>query len=281
VNGNVAPDTNLAGAQTQLNRVSDIVVNAEGQLIATNFVGLSITTYDSAAEANGNLQPDGNVQGAATGLLGPTSLAILPEVDLLFVADITADVILVFENTTESSFNGNLPPVRTIATTTSGDLNNPTGINFDANGDLYVANAGGNNVLVFENAAGLNGDVTASRIITSPAFTNVFDVFIGNDDKMFVIDSTGFIFTFNNAGSLNGPRDPDFTLEVAPAVQLTAIAVDAEGTGYIVDAGANAVFVYENVATRNGTLNPDRTIQGANTQLNQPIRVFLVEGGED
>jgi hypothetical protein len=56
---------------------------------------------------------------------------------------------------------------------------------------------------------------------------------------------------------------------------LTAIAVDANGVGYIVDNTLNAVYSYDNIATRNGTIAPDRTLQGAATQLNGPIRVFL------
>ena len=272
VNGNIAPEANLAGAQTQLNQPSDIVVNTAGSLIASNFLTPSITSYDNAP-VNGNVAPSGNVQGAATLLMQPTTLTINTGQDLLFVADILSDDILVFQGTA-NNFNGNLAPVRTID---SADINNPFGINFGANDDLYIANNGANNVVVFANASTLNGTVNATRVITSAVFANLFDVFIDGNDTMYVVDTTGMIFTFNNASSLNGNVAPDFTLTVQGATAITAIAVDSANTGYIVDNVANAVFSYDSINTLNGTVAPDRTIQGAQTQLNMPIRVFLTE----
>ena len=109
------------------------------------------------------------------------------------------------------------------------------------------------------------------------AGATLWDVFIDDDDNMFVVDADGFIYTFNNASSLNGNIAPNFTLTVPGSTGLTAIAVDSSGTGYLVDINADAVFSYDNIATQNGTVTPDRTIQGANTQLDEPIRVFLTE----
>ena len=276
VNGNIAPDTNLQGTQTQLNGTSDIVVTGDETLIASNFTTPSVTSYENARATNGNLTPDGNVQGAATLLAGPTTLAINTGEDLLFVGDVGLDQILVYSGASTEVFNGNLPPTRTII---SAALNNPFGINFGANDELYVANNGNANVLVFANASNLNGTVTPDRIITSASFAgaNLYDVFIDQDDTIYVVDATGFIYTFNNAATLNGTVAPDFTLTVNPAVGLTAIAVDSDDTGYIVDNGANAVYSYDGISTLNSALNPDRTIQGAATQLLGPIRVFLVE----
>ena len=277
VNGNVAPDTNLQGTQTQLNAPSDIVVTGDQTLIVSNFAGPhAITSYKNANATNGNLAPDGNVQGAATTLVAPTTLTINPAADLLFVADITTDQILVFAGASTGGFNGNLAPTRTIA---SAALNNPFGINFGANDVLYVANNGASNVLVFADASSKNGTVAPDRIINSTSFAgaSLFDVFIDRNDTMFVVNTLGSIYIFNNASTLNGTVAPDFTLTVNPAVAITAIAVDSNDTGYIVDNGANAVYSYDNISTLNGALNPDRTIQGASTQLLGPIRVFLEE----
>jgi hypothetical protein len=121
--------------------------------------------------------------------------------------------------------------------------------------------------------------VAPDRIINSASFVgaNLWDVFVDGNDNLFVVDSNGFIYMFNNAFALNGTVAPDFTLTVNPAVFLTAIAVDSNDTGYIVDNGANAVYSYDDISTLNGALNPDRTIAGASTQLLGPLRVFLVE----
>ena len=276
VNGNIAPDTNLQGANTLLTGPSDVVVNAAGQLVVSNFAANSITTYDNATQTNGNITPSGNVVGANTTLSGPASLAYNAAADLLFVANFTGDQILVFEATTETTFNGNIAPIRTVFTPVT--LDNPTGINFGANDDLYVANSVANNVLVYANASNLNGNVAPTRTVTSPAFTSVFDVFVDANDNLYVLNTTGTVAIFRNAATLNGPRAPDFTLTLQPPVGvLTAIVVDSNDTGYIVDSTLNAVYTYFNVSTRNGTFAPDALIQGASTQLTQPIRLFLLE----
>ncbi|MBN1490035.1 MAG: hypothetical protein JXA69_08970, partial [Phycisphaerae bacterium] len=96
---------------------------------------------------------------------------------------------------------------------------------------------------------------------------------------MFVVNSapSNQINIFNNASTRNGAVAPDVALTVQGAGSLTAVAVDSSGNGYIIDNTANAMYGYDNIATRNGLLPPDRTLQGANTQLLGPIRVFLLE----
>ena len=278
VNGNEPPDTNLQGAQTQLLSPSDIIVTGEGTLIASNFAGNALTSYEDAPTTNGNFAPDGNVAGAATDLDSPTSLAVNKGQDLAFVANFTSDEITVYAGVSASSFNGNLAPLRTIVTTTSGDLDNPIGINFGAGDELYVANSVPNNVLVFAGASNLNGDVSPSRIITCTDFDAIFDVFIDSEDKMYVVDSfDGEVYIFDDASSLNGLQIPDFTLTIPGAIFLTAIAVDSEGTGYVVDLTAEAIYSYDEIGTINGMFTPDRTIQGPQTLMDSPIRVFLEE----
>jgi hypothetical protein len=277
INGNIAPDANLQGGQTQLNAPSDIVVDAGGSLLASNFNTPSVTGYPNAVDLsgiNGNVAPTRNVQGAATQLFQPTSLAVNTQNDLLFVANIGDDFIRVYADASTNAFNGNLAPIRSIS---SVNMNNPFGINFGANDDLYVANNALNNVAVFAGASNLNGNVAATRILTNAAFANLYDVFVDPNDTLFVVNAGGTIHIFNNASTRNGAVAPDFTLTVQGAAFLTAIAVDSAGVGYIVDNVANAVYSYDNIATRNGTLPPDRTLQGANTQLSGPIRVFLLE----
>lgn len=279
VNGNVAPGANLAGAQTGLTQPTDIVIDAEGALLVTNNGNDSVTSYPNANELigiNGNIAPNRNVQGAATLLNTPASIAIQSTNDLLFVSDLGANAVFVFGGASTPGFNGNLAPLRTI---TSADIQSPIGINFGANDTLYVANSAGvPRVAVFANASSLNGAVAATRVITSAAFTGLFDVFVDASDRMYVVDVVDDqVHVFNNASTLNGNVAPAVTLTVPGAGNLTAVAVDSEGTGYLVDNTLNAVYSYDDIATRNGTIAPDRTLQGANTQLNGPIRVYLLE----
>lgn len=283
VNGNIAPDTNLATTSTQLNGPSDIVVDAAGALLVTNLTATpsSITVYDNAISANGSFAPSRNVSGGATGLAGPVSLAIDTTNDLVFVANLPpANNILVYGGASTAAFNGNLAPTRTIATSGSGDITYIGGINLDGNDNLYVANYGTGNILVFANASALNNtNATPTRIINSPDFAGpntISDVYIDAADRMYVVDRNGRILIFDNAQSLSGPAvSANRTLTVPASALLTAIAVDANGTGYIVDPANDAVYSYDNIANLNGAFAPDRTIQGAQTQLDTPIRVFF------
>jgi hypothetical protein len=277
LNGNIAPDTRLSGALTNLSGPSDVIVNAAGQLLVSNFTGQRITTYDNAASVTLNVAPVGNVQGVATGLTGPRSLAIDEVADLLLVVNQTNNTITTYSNTTDpNAFNGNLPFVRRIE---NAAINVPTGANFDDQGNLYVANNAGNNILVFDNAANITGNQNPSRTITSPAaFVDVRDAYVDSAlDRLVVVDATGHIFTFFQASQLDGPEVPTFDVTVQGALEITAIAISIDGTGYIVDRTANAVWIYNNVATRNLTLAPDREIQGNQTRLEGPFGVFLLE----
>lgn len=279
VNGNLPPTANLAGGQTQLSQPTDIVIGADGSLLVSNNGTNAITTYLNAqdlAGVNGNVAPARNVQGGATTLNTPASLAVRTTSDLLFVSDLLPARVLVFASASTSGFNGNTAPIRTF---TSTDMALPIGINFGAADTLYVANGGvARKVAVFDNASSLNGAVGATRVITSVSFSNLFDVFIDvANDRMFVVDGGNKqIHVFENASTRNGNIMPDVTLSVSGAGTLTAVAVDSKGVGYIVDETGNAVYSYDHIATRNGTFVPDRTLKGASTQLNFPIRVFLL-----
>jgi hypothetical protein len=280
LNGNIAPGANLSGAQTLLVQPTDIVVTANGTLLAANFGTPSITSYANAfnlAAINGNVAPVRNVQGGATLLAGPASLAVNTANDLVFVAMAAGNSIQVYSGASTAALNGNLPPTRTI--TSPGGINAARGINLGANDTLYVANFGANNVTAFQNASNLNGNVAPTRTITSAVFANLFDVFIDRNDTMYVVQAapSNRIQVFPNASNLNGIANPSVTLVVQGAANLTAIAVDSAGNGYIVDLTASRVYGYNAIATRNGTLPPDRTLAGANTQLASPIRVFLLE----
>jgi hypothetical protein len=277
VNGNVAPNDNLLGTQTLLFGSTDIVVNSNDFVIVSNGLAPSLTTYDANAGLNGNVLPDGHVIGPNTGMVQPTGLAINAPQDLLFVSNVGTDSILVYPGTTQPAFNGNMPPARAISTGGAMQIMDPMGLSFGANDDLYVANNALANVLVFAQASTTNGIVSSNRIITSPLFSDVMDVFLDSHDTLYVVDGDGFIYMFDNASTLNGPTPPDAALGVPGSGTLSSIAIDSNGNAYISDMGMNAVYSYDNIRARNGTFVPDRLITGPATQLNGPSGLFLVE----
>ena len=130
---------------------------------------------------------------------------------LLFVGDIASDKIHVFGDASTSAFDGDIAPVRLIESSTE-NLGNPWGLDFDEGDNLYVANRIDNNVLVFEGASMLDGDVMA-RKIDSASFTTIRGVFVDADDTLYAVDSTnGEIYIFDDAASVQGTVTPDRTL---------------------------------------------------------------------
>jgi hypothetical protein len=280
LNGNIAPSTNISGQQTGLLSPADIAVTASGVLLASNLAPApgSITVYPGASTANGNVVAARNVQGTNTGLISPVTIAVSTVNDLAFVANNAAPFdINVYAGASTTAFLGNLPPTRTIK---SSALNHPFGINFGANDDLYVANNGDNQILVFANASSRNGSITPDRTITNSTFAGLFDVYVDAGDRLYVLnglDGGNKVLVINGASTRNGAVAIDSILTVTGAVSLTALAVDKNQTGYIVDNKTNSVLSYDTINTRNGTIAPDRSISGVATQLSGPIRCFLVE----
>lgn len=285
INGNIPPDANLAGANTQLLVPMDVTIDHNGSLLVVSSLAANprVTSYLSADDLtgiNGNVAPDRNLQGAATGFGVIAALDLHIEKDLLFVSEVfPRDVIYVFADASTAALNGNKAPIRTIA---SAALVNPYGISHAQNDDLYIANSGPpSNVLVFADSSTINGTVTPTRVLNSAAFGNVIELFYKNsDDTLFVVNSTlggNRILVFQNASTLNGTVTPDSILTIQGATALTGVMVDSLGIGYVSDGGRNAVYSFDNIANLNGTFAPDRVLTGANTLINNPGQIFVLE----
>lgn len=277
LNGNIAPKVNLLGAQTGLVAPYDSLVNAAGQLFAANVGANSVTIYNDARQANGNLEPSRNIAGAATGLTTPTSIEFDEGTNTLLAANYAApSSITIYANASNAEARGNLQPIRKIS---SADLNQAFSLSMDADRTLYVGNFAVPTIAVFNDAPNLNGTVAANRVISSVAFTGarINDVLVDSNDILYVVLNTNRVLVFSGASNLNGSVMPDSTLVASGAVVLYGIAVDSGGIGYLADLTGQAILVYDDIATRNGTFAPDRTIKGADTQLRSPIRLSIVE----
>lgn len=273
IEGDLPPNANLAGPQTSLDQPTDLLIDNAGNLVVINADNNSITSYPDAldlGQINANLAPSRNVRGAATLLVHPMSMALNRAADLLFVSNEDFGTVLVYAGASTAALDGNLAPLRII---TSADMDGPFGIRFGANDELYVASFNLETVAVFANASTLNGTVNASRIIDSPVFSRPHGVFVDENDTLYVVNSgsgairRNEVNVFANAATLNGPVMPDSTLVIPGAMNLAGIAVDSAGTGYVADTMADIIFIYDNIANRDGTIEPDRALQGPNTQM--------------
>lgn len=142
---------------------------------------------------------------------------------MLFVADSGADVVFVFANASTSQLNGNLARTRTIA---SAALNNPFGINFGSNDELYVANNGGNNALVFANASNLNGAVNPSVTLTVQGASFLTAIAVDSAGNGYIVDNVAnAVYGYDNVANRNGTVAPDRTLAGANTLLVGPIRV--------------------------------------------------------
>jgi hypothetical protein len=275
VSGDVAPDTTLAGDATRLAGPTDIVISKSGILMVANAAADTLAFFYPVSAAVGDVAP---IRETTAGLDSPRSLAYSEADSLVFVSNVgPAYEILVFEPPVIDPDRGFVTGAVLVRTITSADLAVPTGIALVSSDDLYVANNGAKNVLVFGDASGADGDVTPERIISSSAFVDPIDVFVNDSDHLFVLDAGGQVHIFANASTLNGSVEPASTLSIEGGDAMTAMAVDAAGIGYLVDGGAGAVYIFDNLSNRAGSSSPDRTITGPATGLQTPIGLFLRE----
>ncbi|HPF38324.1 MAG TPA: hypothetical protein P5081_15890 [Phycisphaerae bacterium] len=287
-NGNVAPATSLpAGAATDIFQPRSLVVTKMGQLIvARQNGGLSI--HDDALTATGNTAADRIVEGAATGLDAPIALAYDADNDRLFVGCINAtDGILVFEDVSETSFNGNVAPVRmfnpadrspSVSTEMTIDA-----LHFDSAGRLFVSDSSGVNqnssrILRYDNPGTASGETTPNGIVTSLSWGGIEDLFVDDSDHLYVVDDSEEIEVLDDASTLNVVVTPDRTITLnGSSVALRGIEVDSQGRGFAADTGNSKILILLNIASLTGAVDANASISGANTDVSAPRHMFIVQ----
>jgi len=218
--------------------------------------------------------------------------------DRLYVADTGRNEILIFNNA--STINGVTVPDRVIfgnATT----LSFPHGLALDtAKNILYVVNTGGNDVLVFDNASTINGNVAPSRAIDSFAFVvdpivepakkldRPFGLFVDTAADRLYVANTGrnSILIFNSASTINGSTLPDRTvtfsntsLSIPHLNAPSGVFVDvANDQLYVTNKGNNSsILVFNNASspTTTGEIIPARSIPSSPTNLSDPVGISV------
>jgi len=59
--------------------------------------------------------------------------------------------------------------------------------------------------------------------------------------------------------------------------QLEGVVVSSTGVGFVADRGNFAIYAFDDIVTRTGSLPPDRAIEGNLTELRSPRQMFLYE----
>ncbi len=262
---NVAPGATIAGVATKLSGPVTIAVDgAADRLYVPNHDNATISIFDGASTLTGttNLTPTRIINGPTTLLTLPEQVVLDKTHDLLYVAD----DIDVYVFSPASTVNGDQPPARHLIVGFTA-----TAILLDvANDRLYLADATGNAINIYDGASTLNGTVTPTRQITGAAAALSQPVGLQ-------LDSTGRLIVCNSAPpSINVYG----TTGTAPAFSISGsstgfiapsqIAFDPSGSGtlYVADPGAAKVLIFGSFnTTTGGNLTPSRAIFGASTGL--------------
>ncbi len=194
----------------------------------------------------------------------------------LYVVSQSTNSILRFAGATAVS--GNAKPAANISGTNT-QINLPQYIFLDAaNNRLYVANAGNSDILVFDNASTLNGNVNPTRTISSSNLSQPIDVAVDTTkDLMYVADNLE-VAVFGTASTANGHVSALRVIQTG--FQPGAILIDpANDRLFVADQTNSAIDVYDNASTLNGAVTAPRSITGVNTQLAQPVGLRIDGAG--
>jgi 6-phosphogluconolactonase (cycloisomerase 2 family) len=194
----------------------------------------------------------------------------------LYVSNDANNSIVRFDNAFTA--NGNVTPGGIISGA-STQLSNPQYIFLDASADrLFVANANASNILIFDNASTLNGNIAPTRAITSASLATPTDVALDKGRDLLYVADNNQILVFASASTVNGLTTP--VRSIQPGFTAGAIFIDAaDDRLFAADPATNSINVFDGASTLNGTVSVNRRVVGADTQLAQPFGLQIDSAG--
>lgn len=249
-----------------------------GKLYVTDQSGNAILRFDNGLTATGNQAPAAIITGSNTTLNAPQFLALDTSADRLFVANIGAPSILVFDNI--STTNANATPTRTI-TGPPGTLSSPSDVALDKSRDLlYVAD--GPEIIVFSPASTVNGTDQATKDIfvffnSTPIQSQGIFLDAAND-RLYITDpAANAIDVFDNFSTLatgNATANRNISGGSTQLARPASVALDGSGNLVVANSGNGTITVYANAATASGNPAPIATISGTSSTLIRPGQII-------
>ena len=246
----------------------------QGRLYVSIPTTNSIVRFDNASTATGAATPGATLTGNFTQLSSPQHLLIDAQSNRLFVANLAASSVLIFENATAK--NGNTAPDRSI-TGPATTLNAPNALAVDTSNNLLYA-ADGPNVLVFANASTTTGN-------TPPIKTLGLGFSAG---ALFLDQTNNRLYAANTLGNQIAVYDNVVGLPSGSVIANRIITgastglnrpsgLGLDGTGRLIVSNLNApsITIYAGAATANGNVTPAATISGVATGLGNPTQIAL------
>lgn len=298
LDGEIAARNQLdAGSTTSLFQPRSIIVTpgttTTDEILFVSRQNGGIVGYENALEIDEDTPADRTIDGNNTLLESPISFAYDEVADRLFVGNVgnSADPtgVLVFDDISSTAFNGSVVPDRHFGPSDREPFNiNATSLVMTItamcldNGLLFVADtsvANTTRILVYDDPETADDRTEPIRTITSSSLGNVEDLVVDEDDNLLIVDSGPSVLIFNNASTIDGDNDPDATLTVGRSlVELEGIVVsERTGAGFLADTNNDVIYSFDDINTLDGTVNPDRELEGTDTLLRTPRQMFLLE----
>ena len=268
--GNVVPGAQINGASTGLDAPQFVTLDtAADRLYVANAGGTaqppSVLIFDGISTLSGNAAPTRSIAGVNTQFVHPSSVALDPGRDLLYVADgVDIDVY------TASTANGDLAPTRDITVTFTIQQ-----ILLDAATDrLYATDAANNAVNIFDKASTLpSGAATPTRSLAG-ALTQLSQpsgITIDPSGNLVVTNiGNGSITVYNNAATVTGNQAPASVIQGSATTLASPVQIIQSSTTnevYVADSATGAVLVFSGIAGLSGNASPTRSITGPSTGL--------------
>ncbi len=252
------------------------VDEGSGEMLVSDRGASTIAHFLRASTAEGAILPQTFIRGSNTRLAQPGQLSYDVESKRLIVPNGGDNSILFFEDVLNQSES--VPP-RRFLTGIGTQLNRPVGVHLDsAHNELYVANGGSNNVLVFGNASTIDGATAPLRTLSGSATrissisAMVLDV---STDRLWIADPVAnALLVFNNASTLNGNVPPNRTI-LGTNTRLQAPQSLLFINKQLFVGCTNSILRFDDSDSMDGNIAPTAIIQGASTLLSRPQQMLL------
>ncbi|MCA9792494.1 MAG: beta-propeller fold lactonase family protein, partial [Candidatus Eremiobacteraeota bacterium] len=255
--------------------------SGSGLLYVSNTVSNSWFRFEGVSALDGNEASTTPVAGGLTNLSGPAFLFFDSTNNRLYLTNTTGNSVIVFSD--PDTLVGNVAPVRILSGNNTG-FSSPTHVQVDISRDLlYVSNTGGSNILVFESASTVEGNVVPDRVIAgvNTQLAGNQGLLLDEASDRLIVANGNAILSFDGASTAVGNPFP--TRRVTGGnTRLNAavsLALDGSGSLYVADTGLAAILRFDSFSTLDGDVAPDAELEGSNTQHGIPGQILLDSTG--